>query len=358
MTEQDENSGTNMNSNQQKLSVTSILSGSGMFLPDEVIPNSYFESYLDTSDEWISSRTGIKERRWAKPGTGASSLALPAAEQAISNAGLSVQDIDGIVFATCTPDNIFPSSGAFLQKKLGMKRGYAFDINSVCSGFVYAMTVADSMIKAGQGENILVVGSEVYSSIINKQDRTTCILFGDGAGAVVLSKSPYNASENVLNSENSQSIRGIYNSEIHADGTYTDILCVPNGSAAPVTAEKLETGEHLLYMEGREVFKLAVRGLADVSKSVVKNAGLTTDDVDFIVSHQANKRILEAVGKQMKVPAEKMLMNVEKYGNTSAASIPILLAESISNDTIKQGNLVLLSAFGGGVSWGATLIRI
>ncbi len=340
------------------LVVASYISGVGMYVPEQVIPNSYFSSYLDTSDEWIRERTGIEERRWAEKDLSVSALAEPACKEAIKNAGLTPADIDGIIFATVTPDYIFPSSGCFLQHRLGIKKGFAFDVNAVCSGFIYALVTADSLIKAGQANNVLVVGAELYSRIINPQDRGTCVLFGDGAGAVVLSKTDENQNAGgVFTPAVSMTTRGLYLSELHSDGAHTNILCVPSGTAKPVTAESIEHGEHYLTMNGREVFKLAVRALVEVSENIMKRAEMTVSDIDWYISHQANKRILSAVGKQLGFPEEKVLMNVQKFGNTSAASLPILLAESSQNGKLKPGDVVMLSAFGGGVTWGAVLLR-
>jgi len=341
--------------------VTSQVAGVGMAVPDGVVTNEHFASYLDTTDQWIEERTGIKERRWASKDMSSSELAEPACRNALKNAGMTPDDIDGIVLATVTPDYIFPSTACFLQHRLGIKKGFAFDVNAVCAGFIYALVTADLFIASGRCQNVLVVGTELYSRIIDPQDRNTCVLFGDGAGAVVLSKA---SEKEGSSSEDGQrlvgsasSIRGIYASELHSDGRFTDILNVPSGTAKPVTPESLERGEHFLHMNGREVFKLAVRSLVEVSESVLSQVGVSMDDIDYMVSHQANKRILTAVAKQLKLPEEKNLMNVQKYGNTSAASLPILLAESVENGTLKKGDLVLLSAVGGGMTWGAVLLR-
>jgi len=342
----------------------SYISGAGMYVPDKVVPNSYFESYLDTSDEWIRERTGIRERRWTEFGTGASVLAEPAARKAIAAAGLSVADIDGIVVATVTPDCTFPSTACFLQSRLGMTRGFAFDLNAVCSGFIYALVTADALIAAGRAKHLLVVGVDIFSHLVDRNDRSTCVLFGDGAGAVVLSSTKLlpaaaGAGLNGTRAAGSSHVeaRGIIATEIHSDGSQSEILCVANGSAKPLTPERIAAGDHLVKMAGREVFKQAVRALAAVSESVLNSAGVTVADLDYYVSHQANKRILLAVGKQLEIPEEKVLINVDKYGNTSAASLPILIAESAENGTLKKGDLIMLSAFGGGVTWGAILLR-
>lgn len=345
------------------VNVASQVAGVGMAVPSRVVPNEYFSTYLETSDEWIRARTGIGERRWAEPGVSASELAEPAARQAMTHAGLGPADIDGIILATVTPDYVFPSTACMLQHRLGIKRGFAYDVNAVCSGFIYALVTADALISKGLCKNVLVVGTELYSRILNPHDRGTVVLFGDGAGALVLSgvhgssdmKGKHGGDFEVSGS--SKTVRGIYGSELGADGAMTQVLCVPAGTARPVSPESLQKGEHYLTMNGREVFKSAVRTLSDVCERLMARLGIPMSEVDHFVSHQANRRILEAVGKQLSIPSEKVLMNVEKYGNTSAASLPILLAEASAAGTLKPGDLVLLSAFGGGFTWGAVLVR-
>ncbi len=322
-----------------------------MHVPGRVVSNDFFASYLDTSDEWIRDRTGIVERRWVEAGVSASALAEPAARAAIKNAGLQPSDIDGIICATVTPDNIFPSTACMIQKRLGCRDGLAFDVNAVCSGFLYAMGSAYGLILSGQCKRVLVVGTEIYSSIIDKNDRTTGILFGDGAGALVLGAS------GKKQTEHQKSDRGIFSSHLGADGTHAEILCVPGGSALPFTEESVRDGQHFLKMAGREVFKLAVRKLAEINRSVVEQAGFSLEDVDYFISHQANRRILQSVAKDLGISETKFPMNIEKYGNTSAASVPILLAELEAQGVINKGNLIVLSAFGGGVTWGAMLLR-
>ena len=338
--------------------VASRITGTGMNVPERVVGNDHFAGYLETSDEWIRDRTGIEFRRWVENDVGASELAEPAARAAIAQAGLQVEDIDGIVFATVTPDFVFPSSACCLQRRLGIKQGFAFDINAVCSGFIYALAIADSMIARGLGKNVLVVGADIFSKLINPNDRTTCILFGDGAGAVVLSRVDAKAASANGKGTSAEPVRGIYRSKLSADGSFGDILCVPAGTAKTPTPESLQRGDHYLSMAGKEVFKLAVRYLGEISEHVLKDTGLSAEDVDYFVSHQANKRILLAMARHLGVPEEKVLVNVEKYGNTSAASVPILLAEATTNGTVKPGDLLLLSAFGGGVTWGAILLRM
>lgn len=321
-----------------------------MNVPKRVVPNSHFASYLETSDEWIKERTGIAERRWIENNESASELAEPAARAAVEMAGLSLTDIDGIIFATVTPDHIFPSTASCLQRRLGCTGGLAFDVNAVCAGFIYAFATADALIRTGLASNILVVGSDIYSRILDYQDRGTCILFGDGAGACVLSRIGSGGAKVAEGS-------GVLGSKLRADGSYTDILCVPAGSAKPWGPGSFEAKDNCVHMAGKEVFKLAVRHLAEVSEQLITELGYQSSDVNWIVAHQANKRILDSVTKHLGTDPERMLMNVEKYGNTSAASVPILFCEAVVNGTIKRGDLVLINAFGGGVSWGASLIR-
>lgn len=315
-----------------------------MNVPEKVVANDYFATYLETNDEWIRSRTGIEQRRWAEAEVKASDLALKACQDAIAQAGISKEEIDGIVFATVTPDNIFPSSACCLQRKLGLKSGFAFDINAVCSGFVYALITADSLIAKGLAKHVLVVGADLFSQIINMQDRTTCVLFGDGAGAVVLSRTT---------EENPQ--RGIISSIWGADGNYGDIL---NVTCDPNAAVGLNGKDPKVVMNGKEVFKLAVRKMGDISLELLEKAGISSDQVKAVICHQANKRILDAVSSHLKISAERVLSNVEKYGNTSAASVPILLAEAYSKKQIAKGDLLIMNAFGGGVTWGAVLLRL
>ena len=350
-----------------EISVTSRISGVGLSVPERVVPNTYFESYLDTSDEWIRERTGIRERRWVPAGTGVSELAEPAARQAIESAGLAVSDIDGIIFATVTGDYVLPSSACCLQRRLGAPTGFAFDVGAACSGFIYALTIANAMIVSGTARHVLVVGADIYSStILDHTERSSAVLFGDGAGAVVVSAmdsaSATNGARKSLPgatavSGDIRTLRGLYGSLIHADGKLSSILKVEAGSAAPLTAETFSDHKYTLKMAGKEVFRHAVRGLVDVSEQILQKVGVTVEDVDFVVCHQANQRILDAVSKQLNIPSHKMLSNVASYGNTSAATIPILLAESVQQGVIKPGHLVMLSAFGAGVTWGAILFR-
>lgn len=326
------------------MKIQSVIQGTGFSVPDKIVPNSHFESYLETSDQWIRERTGIVERRWAEKDLSASELAESGCLDAIKNAGLVPKDIDAIICATVTPDHVFPSTACMIQKRINAPHALCFDVNAVCSGFVYALSTAHGLIQSGQCKNALVVGTEIYSKILNMQDRGSCILFGDGCGAVVLS-----AKDNTD--------RGIISSKLGADGTYSDILCVPQGTAHQMTPQSLEKGEHFLQMNGRDVFKLAVRKLSEINQSIVIESGHSLADIDLFVSHQANQRILDMVGKDLGVSSDKIPMNLAKYGNTSAASIPILLSELEQSGKLKPGMLVVLSAFGGGVTWGAMLLR-
>lgn len=318
--------------------------GVGMYVPERVVPNSYFESYLETSDTWITERTGIKERRWADENTSASDLGVKAAKKALQMAKVDVSKVDGIIVATATSDSAFPSTACMIQKKLLAPLKLAFDVSAACTGFIYALTVADSLIKSKQCKNILVIGTEVFSSIINKEDRSTCILFGDGAGAVLLGA-------------NEDSSSGIIGSKIYANGSRGDILRYNLGTAYRLTEDRFKNKDYFISMEGQEVFKFAVRNLSKVSKELLSEFSLKTDDISYIVSHQANKRIVDRMAKSLGVSLEKVPSNVNKYGNTSASSIPILLSEMVNEKRFKEGDLVLLNAVGAGMTWGASLIR-
>jgi 3-oxoacyl-[acyl-carrier-protein] synthase III len=342
---------SSMTSPEPIVSVASYVRGVGMAVPPKVVPNAHFASYLETTDEWIRDRTGIIERRWAEPSVAMSELAAEASEQALASAGMAAGDIDGIIVATVTPDAIFPSTACMVQKRLGVTRGPAFDLNAACSGFLYALTIADGMIAAGRCKNILVIGADLFSRLIDPNDRATCVLFGDGAGAVVLSSAGKDAQTRGSQgragfvSGSGRTLKGIYLSELQA---------VPAGKLSGAALEK-QNG--YLYMNGREVFKLAVRGMSEVSERVLHTAGFTSEDVDYFICHQANERILLAMAKQIGIPEGKVLTNVQRFGNTSAASLPIVLAEFSQQGKIKSGDLLLLTAFGGGLTWGATLLR-
>lgn len=321
----------------------SRITGTGSFLPPKRLTNDALAAQLavdgiETSDQWIVERTGIRARHFAEPDVGSSDLAVAAARRALEAADVDAASIDLIIVATSTPDMVFPSTACLVQQKLGVAGCAAFDVQAVCSGFVYALAIADSMIRTGSASKALVIGAEVFSRILDFKDRGTCVLFGDGAGAVVLeaSKTP-----------------GILASELHADGRHVDILCVPgNVSGGHIL------GDPLLKMDGPAVFKLAVGVLYDVAKSVLEKAGRSDVDVDWLIPHQANIRILQSTAKRLKLPLEKLIVTVDQHGNTSAASIPLALDESVRSGKIKTGDTVLLEGVGGGFTWGAVLLDL
>jgi 3-oxoacyl-[acyl-carrier-protein] synthase-3 len=315
--------------------------GTGSHLPPKRLSNADLAAQLaqdgiETSDEWIIERTGIRARHFAEPDVCASDLALPAARAALEAAGVAAEEIDLIIVATSTPDMVFPSTAALLQRKLGVAGCAAFDVQAVCSGFVYALTVADSMIKTGAANKALVVGAEVFSRILDFKDRTTCVLFGDGAGAVVLGASD---------------TPGILASELHADGRHVDILCVPGQVVGGAV-----TGHPFLKMDGQGVFKLAVTVLEKVARAVLEKAGKTEADIDWLIPHQANIRIMQGTAKKLKLPLDKLIVTVDEHGNTSAASIPLALDVAVREGKVKRGDTVMLEGVGGGFTWGAVLL--
>jgi len=311
--------------------------GTGRYLPAEVLTNAELAKRVDTSDEWIRSRTGICQRHIAAPDEKTSDLALAAAREALTAAGLAPAEVDMIVLATTTPDMVFPSTACILQDKLGTRNGPAFDVQAVCSGFVYALGLADLMVKSGQARNALVVGAEIYSRILDWHDRGTCVLFGDGAGAVVLAP----ATE-----------PGILSAHLHADGHYRDILAVPG-----TVAHGAVSGTPLLTMEGNTVFKFAVKVLAEVAHEALAANGLTTSAIDWLIPHQANIRIMDATAKKLHVPLERMVSTVDRHANTSAASIPLALDLAVRDGRIRPGQHVMLLGVGGGFTWGSVLLR-
>jgi len=319
----------------------SRISGTGSYLPPDRVSNADLAARLakdgiETSDEWIVERTGIRFRHFAAPDVAVSDLALIASRRALEAADCDPRDIDLIIVATSTPDMVFPSSASILQAKLGVAGCAAFDVQAVCSGFVYALTIADSMIKTGAASKALVVGAEVFSRILDFKDRTTCVLFGDGAGAVVLEAS---------------ATPGILATELHADGRYVDILCVPGH----VSGGKV-LGDPLLKMDGPAVFKLAVGVLESVARSVLEKAGRRDVDIDWLIPHQANIRIMQSTAKKLKLAPAKLIATVDRHGNTSAASIPLAFDESVRDGKIKRGDTVMLEGVGGGFTWGAALL--
>ncbi len=317
------------------------ITGTGSHLPPRRLSNAQMVSMLagrgvETSDDWIVERTGIRARHFAEDGVAASELALPAARAALEAAGRTASEIDLIIVATSTPDMVFPSTATILQAKLGVAGCPAFDVQAVCSGFVYALTVADAMIRSGAASRALVVGAEVFSRILDFSDRTTCVLFGDGAGAVVLE-----ASERP----------GILASDLHADGRHVGILCVPG----TVSGGRV-LGDPLLKMDGQAVFKLAVTVLESAARKVLEKAGRTEADIDWLIPHQANIRIMQATARKLKLPTDKLVVTVDEHGNTSAASIPLALDQAVRDGRVKPGDTVMLEGVGGGFTWGAVLL--
>jgi 3-oxoacyl-[acyl-carrier-protein] synthase-3 len=314
----------------------SAVLGVGSALPERLVTNAELASQVDTSDEWIVERTGIRSRYIAGEGETTSSLATEAARRALEHAGVAASDIGLIVLATATPDQTFPSSATKVQAALGIDDCVAFDVHAVCTGFLYALTVADSMLRSGGAKNALVIGAETFSRILDWEDRATCVLFGDGAGALV------------LGAEDSE--RGIIATKLHADGRHNDLLFVDGGPSTTGTVGKLR-------MKGREVFRHAVVNLASVLNEVLEAAGLNTADVDWVVPHQANARILDATAKKLGLPREKVIVTVDRHANTSAASVPLAFDTAVRDGRIKRGDLVVLEAMGGGFTWGAAALR-
>lgn len=315
--------------------------GYGAALPERVLTNDQLADLVDTSDDWIVSRTGIRERRIAADGEFTSHLAERAARAALAVSGHAPEDIDLIVVATATPDNTFPSTAVIVQQRLGITRGAAFDVAAVCSGFVYALTTADALIRAGTARRALVIGAETFSRILDWSDRTTCVLFGDGAGAVVLEHD---------SDVSAKGPRGIIATSLRSDGNHKDKLYVDGGPSSTGTVGHLR-------MRGQEVFRFAISATVDVVRDVLASANLSADEVDWFVPHQANRRIIDASAKKLGIAPEKVVLTVESHGNTSAASIPLALAEAAADGRIKAGDLVLLEAMGGGFTWGAALVR-
>lgn len=321
----------------------------GFCVPERVISNQDLTQWMETSDDWIRQRSGIRERHWVDGGVGSSDLALPAAEQALERAGLQAADLDCIILATLSPDVYFPGSGVFLQRKLGISNIPCLDVRNQCSGFVYGLSVADAWIRAGVYQRILLVGTEVHSTGLDKSTagRDTAVLFGDGAGAVILT--PVEDSD-----------RGVLAVNIHADGRHAEKLWMeaPGSRYNPwLEATQIERGLTRPYMEGREVFKHAVVRMPQAVKEVLEQSGLTVDDISLVIPHQANQRITQAVQKALGLPDERIVSNIDRYGNTTAASIPIALHEAVEAGRIERGDLICLTAFGSGFTWGAALIR-
>lgn len=320
----------------------SLLVGCGAYLPERVVTNAELAKRMDTSDDWIVQRTGIRQRHVAADGELTSDLALAASRKALAAAGLEPDDVDLIVVATTTPDDTFPATATKVQAGLGITRGAAFDVQAVCAGFVYAMAVADNFVKARQSETALVIGAETFTRILDWEDRATCVLFGDGAGAVVLRGHEGNGEAKD---------HGILSTHLHSDGRERDILYVDGGPSSTRTAGHVK-------MVGKEVYKHAVTKLSSVIEEALAANGLTAADVDWLVPHQANKRIIDSMAQRMKLPPEKVVCSIERHANTSAASVPLALTEAVEDGRIGNGDLVLFEAIGGGLAWGAGLVRM
>lgn len=320
------------------------IAGMGVSIPERVLTNADLEKMVETSDEWIVSRTGIRERRIAAPGEAASDLAAKAGREALEAAGVEPGEVDLVIVATTTPDMLFPATACLIQDRLGAGRAAAFDLEAACSGFIYGLAAGSQFIAGGMYRNVLVIGAEVLSRIVNWEDRSTCVLMGDGAGAALLRPVPEGY--------------GVLGLHLGSDGSGGDLLKVPaGGSRRPASAESVAAGEHFLYMNGREVFKFAVVTMGEAAEQVLAGCGLTFDQVDWYVPHQANLRIIEASARRFGLPMEKVIMNLDRFGNTSAASIPIALCEAVRDGRIKRGDVVLAVAFGAGLTWGAAAMR-
>jgi 3-oxoacyl-[acyl-carrier-protein] synthase-3 len=313
-------------------------------LPEKVITNADLEKIVDTSDQWITDRTGIRERRQAAPHETTSSLSVRASRHALEEAGIKATDLDLIICSTISPDMPLPSTASLIQRDLGAHGCCAFDLAAACSGFLFGMTVAEQFIRTGVSRYVLVIGAELLSRYLDYKDRATCVIFGDGVAAAVFGPV--------------EPPSGILAHELHTEGQYADHLFIPaGGTAMPASRQTVEQGEHYIKMRGNELFKVAVRSLEDVSRQVLKKAGLTTDDIDLFIPHQANQRITEAVRERLGLSSEKVYSNISRIGNTSSASIPICIDECVRSGRLKKGDLVLMSAFGAGVTWGAVLMR-
>jgi 3-oxoacyl-[acyl-carrier-protein] synthase-3 len=316
-----------------------------MYVPQKTLTNDDLEKMVDTSDSWIATRTGIKVRHIAETGTATSDLCFEASRRALADAGVDPMELDIVVVGTLTPDMPFPATACFLQMKLGAGRAYAMDVSAACSGFVYSLSVADALIRAGRGKKALVVGAEILSSVVDYTDRSTCILFGDGAGAVVLSECGEG--------------EGVLSCHLHSDGNLWELIhCPGGGTVDPCNPGTSTVRTNYIRMAGNETFKHAVTRMAEVCQEVLERNGVTVKDVDLFIPHQANLRIVNAVGKRLGIPVEKVYINLERFGNTSAASVPIALAEAREQGRYSKGDLVLLAAFGGGLTWGSALLRM
>ena len=322
------------------MTLRAVVTGVGHYLPERVVPNAEFEKTLDTSDEWIRARSGIENRHFAGEGDSTSSMAVAAATAALADAGCSAQDVDAIIVATSTADLTFPSSATMVQAGLGMTSGFAFDVQAVCAGFVYALANANALIASGQAKRVLVIGSETFSRIMDWTDRGTCVLFGDGAGALLLEGQE---------GAGTPADRGILATDLNSDGRHKDLLYVDGGSSTGTTG--------YLRMQGNQVFRHAVEKLAATAQTAMDRAGVTAEDVDWVVPHQANIRIIQGTAKKMNISMDRVVVTVQDHGNTSAASIPLALSVGKQRGQIKQGDLVVTEAIGGGLAWGAVVLR-
>jgi 3-oxoacyl-[acyl-carrier-protein] synthase III len=321
------------------------ISGMGIGVPDRVVTNADLEKFVDTTDEWIQTRTGIKERRLIEDGLTNSDICVKAANQAMEEAGITAMDLDVIIVATVTPDVKFPSTACYLQAKIGAENAAAFDLGAACSGFVYALSVADGMMHNPEYRNILVVGSDILSSVTDWSDRSTCVLFGDAAGACIISKSDGSS--------------GILSTYIQSDGRLANVLNAPAGGVSmPITPEVLESKQQYVQMNGREVFRHAVRTMSTASHRVLEDCGLTYNDIALLIPHQANKRIIQAIARDLELPDDRVYINLERYGNTAAATIPVAMKEAKDLGLLKPGDYCLLVVAGGGFTWGASIIKM
>ena len=322
------------------MTLRAMVRGVGHYLPDRIVANAELELMVETSDEWIRSRSGIERRHFAADGQNTSDLATRAAEAALANAGMTADDIDAIVLATSTADLTFPSAASMVQANIGMTRGFAFDVQAVCAGFVYALSTANALIVAGQVRRVLVIGAETFSRLMDWNDRATCVLFGDGAGALILE---------AVEATGTTADRGILSADLHSDGRLRDLLYVDGGTSTGTTGH--------LRMQGKEVFRHAIEKLTESAHSALEKVGLTHDDVDWIVPHQANIRIIEGTAKRMGISMDRVVVTVQDHGNTSAASIPLAMSVGVQRGQIKRGDLLVTEAIGGGLAWGAVVLR-
>ena len=332
------------------MAMMSTIAGCGAYLPERVLTNDDLASMVDTSDEWITARTGIRQRHIAAEGEFTSDLAHNAAQSALSHAGMKPSDLDMIIVATTTPDHTFPSTATRVQAMLGLAHGSAFDVQAVCSGFIYGLAIADNFIKGRQAANVLLIGAETMSRILDWEDRATCVLFGDGAGAIVLNGVENDTADPGGRSGSNQPPRGVLSTHLRSDGRLGDLLYTDGGPSTTQTAGRLR-------MQGREVFRHAVVNLANVLKEALRANGLAASDIDWVVPHQANRRIIEGTTRKLGLSGERVVMTIDRHANTSAASIPLALDEAVGDGRIRPGDLVLMEAMGGGMTWGAGLVR-